>query len=184
MNIYIYSTLDSIKTSAKNEYVDIFESLGEGGTIILITVVAIIVISLLFMITRSTLFAAKVAAEAQREREEAQQALEAEELERRANAGPMQLALEDREDAPFLLAILEGAWVPPADNRGKGNDKKDDEEDDDSDKEGRDDERSLVQQQQKDLVDFTEYFHELVSADDPDGVCLKAALAFLDNHQE
>ena len=150
--------------------------------------VAIIVISLLFMIARSTLFAAKVAAEAQREREEAQQALEAEELERRANAGPMQLALEDREDAPFLLAILEGAWVPPAESKCQGNDKEDDKEDDNNDnnnndKEGRDDERSLLQQQ-KDLVDFTEYFHELVSADDPDGVCLEAALAFLDNHQE
>ena len=68
-----YTTLDFVKKSAKNEYVDIFESLGDGSTTIAVTVVVIIVISLIFMIARSTLFAAKVAAEAEREREEAEQ---------------------------------------------------------------------------------------------------------------
>ena len=67
------STLNSVKTSAKNEYVGILESLGDGSTTIAVTVIVIIVISLIFMIARSTLFAAKVAAEAQREREEAEQ---------------------------------------------------------------------------------------------------------------
>ena len=77
----IYSTLDFVKKSAKNEYVDIFESLGDGSTTIAVTVVVIIVISLIFMIARSKLFAAEVAAEAQREREEAQR--EREEAEQR-----------------------------------------------------------------------------------------------------
>ena len=67
------STLDFVKTSAKNEYVDIFEALGDGSITIAITVVVIIVISLIFTIARSKLFAAKVAAEAEREREEAEQ---------------------------------------------------------------------------------------------------------------
>ena len=71
------STLDFVKTSAKNEYVGIFESLGDGSITIAVTVVVIIVISLIFAIARSNLFAAKVAAEAQREREEAENANEA-----------------------------------------------------------------------------------------------------------
>ena len=75
------STLDFVKTSAKNEYFGIFESLGDGSITIAVTVVVIIVISLIFMIASSKLFAAKVAAEAQREREEAQR--EREEAEQR-----------------------------------------------------------------------------------------------------
>ncbi len=67
------STLNYVKTSAKSEYLGIFESLGDGSTTIAVTVIVIIVISLIFMIARSKLFAAKVAAEAQREREEAEQ---------------------------------------------------------------------------------------------------------------
>ena len=72
-----YSTLDFVKTSAKNEYLGIFESLGDGSITIAVTVVVIIVISLIFAIARTNLFAAKVAAEAQREREEAENANEA-----------------------------------------------------------------------------------------------------------
>ena len=70
------STLDFVKTSAKNEYVGIFESLGDGSITIAVTVVVIIVISLIFALARTNLFAAKVAAEAQREREEADEARE------------------------------------------------------------------------------------------------------------
>ena len=72
----IYSTLNFVKTSAKNEYVGIFESLGDGSITIAVTVVVIIVISLIFALARTNLFAAKVAAEAQREREEADEARE------------------------------------------------------------------------------------------------------------
>ena len=67
------STLDFVKTSAKNEYVGIFESLGDSSITIAVTVIVIVVISLIFMVARSKLFAAEVAAEAQREREEAEQ---------------------------------------------------------------------------------------------------------------
>ena len=69
----INRTLKFIKTSAKNEYVSILESLEDGGTTIAVTVIVIIVISLIFAIARTKLFAAKVAAEAQRERNEAEQ---------------------------------------------------------------------------------------------------------------
>ena len=77
----VNETLDFTKKSAQNEYVGVFESLEGASTIIIVSVVTIVVVALIFMIARSNLFAAKAAAEAEREREEAQR--EREEAERR-----------------------------------------------------------------------------------------------------
>ena len=67
------STLSFVRSAAKTEYVGVVESLEGSGTVVIITVAVIVIISLIFAMARSKLFAAKVEADARREREDAHQ---------------------------------------------------------------------------------------------------------------
>ena len=162
-------------TAAQNEYVSLFDFLGNDTTTVLVSAGVFVAIGATFTLFRLINGLNKAT--------EAQNALEKEKEERRTEAGPMQIAIEDGEGAPFLVAILEGAWVPP-DGNGDGSSGYNgrDKEGDDGDDYRK---RMLLQRlQEKALAHFTDFFHDLVSASDPDGVCLQAVLIFLDNHGE
>ena len=86
----------------------------------------------------------------------------------------MKIAIEDEEDSRALLSLLDDEWAltntDPSKNTGETGD-------------AEPAHGGTSSKTKTTTIKFTKYWHDLVSAPDPDRACLAAAISFLDKHQ-
>ena len=145
----------------------------------MVSIVIIGVITLLFAIAQSEL----LADEAQREKVRIEEELAKELEQRRVDESPITTAIKDGQSSSTLVGILQEAWsqVATASKAKSLSDVKLSSGSTASSfkagiwkEDGYDDHANT----------FLKYWHELVSATDPNGVCLNAVISFLDAHEE
>ncbi len=185
------SAFAAARASAKAQYTGLLESLEGNSTTVMVTGTVIVIMALIFFVARSQL----AAAYAKRENEELeQQQVELIEQNTRirlrldAEEGPMKAAILEGASALVLLDMLEDTWVPVTEGSLKikeqqqKNNKAATRETAAS--QGMPGEHQPRRGQDQEALDaFAKYWHDIVSAPDPEGTCLQAILSFLEAHK-